>query len=124
MPDNQTPNTSAAHGAESAQEAARMDVVRQNLRIAIAIKGTTAAEVSAAAGLSKNSLGAFLRGVTSIGYANLFRICDILSVPIGVLHRPGGVTPERIRLHGILKDVPPEVLARALEALDDLEKGQ
>lgn len=96
---------------------ARIATARQNLRIAIAIAETTTAEVSVAAGMSKNALGQFLRGNSAIGYANLLRVCDALHVPIGILHRPGGVTPGRIKLQKALENTPPEVLEAALRAI-------
>lgn len=95
----------------------RIATVRQNLRIALAIRETTPAVVSVASNLSKNALGSFLRGDTSISYANLLRVCDALAIPIGILHRPGAVTPGRLALHEALDEVTPEQLAAALRAL-------
>ncbi|MEM9522879.1 MAG: helix-turn-helix transcriptional regulator [Pseudomonadota bacterium] len=94
----------------------RIETARQNLRIAIAIREKTAAEVSVAAGLSKNLLGSFIRGQSSISYANLLRICDELNVPIGVLHRPGAVTPGRLELQSTLEQLSPEELEQALRS--------
>lgn len=95
---------------------ARLANARENLRIALAVRNITAAEVSVAAGLSKNAFGAFLRGKSSISYANLLRICDQLRVPVGLLHRPGSVTPARLRLHEVLEDLPPETIESALKS--------
>lgn len=103
---------------DTSPEAARIAEVRQNLRIALAIRKTTAAEVSLGAGLSKNALGAYLRGDSSISYANLLRVCDVLEAPIGVLHIPGAITPARMRLHATLAQTPPEVIEEALRLLE------
>ena len=89
---------------------------RENLRIALAIRNITAAEVSVAAGLSVNAFGSFLRGKSSISYVNLLKICDQLNVPIGMLHRPGGITPARLRLQSAIDDIPPETVETALRA--------
>ena len=91
----------------------RLETVRQNIRIACVLRDTTPAEVSVAAGLSKNLLGAFLRGQSSISYATLLRICDELRVPIGILHRPGAVTPGRLELHSTLEELTPEEIEQA-----------
>ncbi|TCP43956.1 helix-turn-helix domain-containing protein [Rhodovulum marinum] len=96
---------------------ARIQTARQNLRIAIAIRETTAAEVSRAADLSVNALGAFLRGKSSISYANLLRVCDVLDIPIGILHTPGSVTPGRLELQKVLSELSPEELAATVKNL-------
>ena len=98
----------------------RLANARENLRIALAIRNITAAEVSVAAGLSKNAFGSFLRGKSSISYANLLRICDQLNVPVGMLHRPGGITPARLRLHSALDEISPETVESALRATGHL----
>lgn len=90
----------------------RLATVRQNLRLAIALRETTAADVSRDAGLSINLLGAFLRGQSSTSYANLLKICDVLDLPIGILHKPGAITPGRLELQ------------RALEGLNEDQLGQ
>jgi len=93
---------------------------RQNIRIAIAIRETNAARISEAAGLSKNTLGAWLRGTTtSISYENLLVICGLLNIPIGILHRPGSVTPGRLELQKTLDRLSPEQLQAALAEVEN-----
>lgn len=95
----------------------RVDTVRQNIRFAIVLRNTTAADISREAGLSVNALGSFLRGQSSISYANLLRICDVLRIPIGILHKPGAVTPGRLELQSALEDLTEAQLADALAGL-------
>ncbi len=96
----------------------RLATVRQNLKFAIILRDTTAADTSRAAGLSINALGSFLRGQTSISYANLLKVCDVLDLPIGILHKPGAVTPGRLALQSALEDLSEDQLSAALAALD------
>jgi DNA-binding Xre family transcriptional regulator len=104
------PQTSKDHPA--------MDTVRVNLRMAVALRATTYAEVSRRAGLSRNVLSQFVAGRKSITYSNLLRICDVLDVPIGILHFPDSITSARIRLHRILLCTPDHLAVKALaEAL-------
>lgn len=101
----------------------RIGTARTNIKLAIAIRDTTAAEVSRGAGLSVNGLGAFLRGKSSISYANLLKVCDVLDVPIGILHMPSAVTPARLELHSALEGVPPEKIEEALLLLEEAHKS-
>lgn len=100
----------------------RLDVARENLRIACAIRDVNPTEISRRAGLSINGLGNFLRGANSIKYDSLLRVCDALDVPIGILHVPNSISPARLELHSALKNVSPEQLTRALSILEDLRK--
>lgn len=100
----------------------RIDTARQNLKFAIVIRETTAADTSRAADLSVNVLGSFLRGQTSISYANMLKVCDVLEVPIGILHKPGGVTPGRIALQSALAELSEDQLGAALSALTSGEE--
>ncbi|MGK7753755.1 helix-turn-helix domain-containing protein [Roseovarius sp. C03] len=95
----------------------RIATARQNIRLAIVLRETTAADVSRAAGLSVNALGTFLRGGSSISYANLLAVCDVLRIPIGILHKTGAVTPGRLALQGALEDLSEDQLTGALAAL-------
>ncbi|MDW4550861.1 helix-turn-helix domain-containing protein [Defluviimonas sp. D31] len=97
----------------------RLATVRQNLRLAIAYRDTTAAEISRAAGLSVNGLGSFLRAKSSISYANLLRVCDALRIPIGILHRPGAITPGRLELQEALEGLSPDQVERALALVEE-----
>lgn len=96
----------------------QLETARQNLRLAIAIRGTTAAQVSREAGLSVNALSYFLKGNGSISYAGMLGVCEALEVPIGLLHHPNTITPARLELHSTLRELTSEEVdevARALE---------
>jgi transcriptional regulator with XRE-family HTH domain len=71
-------------------------VARQNLRIAVALRETTFAEVSRQAGLSRNVLSQFVSGRVNISYPNMLRVCEVLDVPIGLMHLVDGVTRRNI----------------------------
>lgn len=91
-----------------------MDIVRTNLRMAAALRGMTYSEISRKAAISRNVLSQFISGHKSITYSNLMRVCDVLDVPIGLLHIPDTITAARIRLHKILLRTPDHLAARAL----------
>ena len=93
-----------------------IDIVRDNLKAAIALLGLKQSRISLEAGLSKNALGSFLTGRTSLSHENLLRICRVLQMPIGLLNRPGGITRERIELHRALAELPDHEIVRILEA--------
>lgn len=95
----------------------RLATARQNIRLAIALRDTTATEVSRAAGLSINALGSFLRGDTSIRYENLLKVCDALRIPIGILHVSGAITPARLELQSALDDLSQDQLAAVMTEL-------
>jgi len=95
----------------------RIETVRQNLRLAIVLRETSAADVSRAAGMSVNALGSFLNGKSSIRYANLLKVCDVLRVPIGGLHKPGAITPARLELQRTLESLTEDQLVGAVSAL-------
>ncbi|WP_425595849.1 helix-turn-helix domain-containing protein [Ruegeria faecimaris] len=97
----------------------RLDIVRQNLRVAFALKRTSAAEVGQKAGLGVNTLGTFVNGDGSISYTNLLRVCDVLRIPIGILHVSGSVTPGRLELHCALDELTTDQLTELL-----LQKNQ
>jgi transcriptional regulator with XRE-family HTH domain len=50
------------------------------------------AGVSRSAGLSRNTVSQFISGRTSISYENMLKVCEILDVPIGLIHLPDAVT--------------------------------
>jgi len=88
---------------------------RENLRLAVALRGTNLAEVSRAAGMSRNGLSQYLNGSTSLSYANMLAVCHVLEIPIGILHRPDAITRGRIRLHRALERLPDHLAAQALQ---------
>lgn len=99
----------------------RLEIVRQNLRIALALRDTKAKAVSLAAGLSQNALGSFIRGATSMTFVNVLQVCDVLRIPIGLLTVEGAINPARLRLDELLLTTPPHVV---IAALDDYETSR
>lgn len=101
-----------------------MEIVRTNLRMAAALRGQTYSEIARNANISRNVMSQFVSGKKSITYSNLLRICDVLDVPIGILHIPDSITAARIRLHKILIKTPDDLAARALLEAQRLASGQ
>lgn len=112
-------NTSPEHeetteAAPNAKDHALLNVVRTNLRMAAALRGMSYAEISRKSEVSPNVLSQFISGKKSITYSNLLKICDVIDVPIGLLHIPDTITAGRIRLHKILLRTPEHLAERAL----------
>jgi transcriptional regulator with XRE-family HTH domain len=100
---------------QSAATDPRLDIARQNIRLAVTLRNTNYAEVSKKAGLSRNILGMFVNGKRSMTYENLLKVCDVLDVPIGILHRPDSITNARLKLYGTIFKLPDHLLTRAIE---------
>lgn len=66
----------------------RAEIARKNIRIAAAMRNMNLSEVSRQAGMSRNGVGQFVAGTTSLSYANMLKVCDVLQLPIGLVHRP------------------------------------
>lgn len=96
----------------------RMDIARRNIRMAAALRDMNISEISLAAGMSRNGLGQFMNGRTTLSYANMLRVCDVLRLPIGLVHRPDTITEGRIRLYQVLDRMPDHLAQRALEFAD------
>lgn len=92
----------------------RLEIVRENIRIAAAKRGMNLSEVSRLAGMSRNGLGQFVNGRTSLSYANILSVCDVLQIPIGILHRQDAITENRIRLYTWLDRLPDHMATQAL----------
>ncbi len=92
----------------------RVDVARRNLRILCAMRETNFSEVARQAGLGRNALSQFLGGKSALTYPNMLKICDVLNVPIGLLHRPEPITEQRIRLARVLERLPDHLAAEAM----------
>lgn len=102
----------------------RMDIARKNLRLAVALRGMNMSEVSRQAGMSRNGLSQFLSGRTTLSYGNMLAVCDVLRLPIALVHRPDAITENRIRLHRMLERMPDHLAQKALEAAaEELGKG-
>lgn len=96
----------------------RVDIARRNLRIATAMRDMNLSEVSRQAGMSRNGLGQFISGRTTLSYANMLRVCDVLAIPLALVHRPESLTENRIRLHRVLERMPDHLAGKALEAAE------
>ena len=92
-----------------------LDVARRNIRIAVALRETNYSEVARAAGLSRNAVSQFVNKRTTLSYANMLKICDVLDIPIGLLNIEDGVSEGRLRLQKALDRLPPEKLVEALK---------
>lgn len=93
----------------------RTETARRNLRMAAALREMSLAEVSRSAGMSRNGLGQFISGRTTLSYTNMLKVCDVLRVPIGLIHRQDAITESRIRLHRILERMPDHLAQRAID---------
>lgn len=98
----------------------RMDVARKNIRLAAALRDISISEVSRRAGMSRNGLGQFVSGRTSLSWYNMLQVCDILEIPIGIVHRPDAITEGRIRLYRMLERLPDHLAQKALEAAREI----
>lgn len=96
----------------------RVETARQNLRMAAAMRGMNLSEIAVAAGMSRNGLSQFISGRTSISYANLLRVCDVLNLPLALVHRPDAITPTKVRIWQALERMPDHSMARAMEIID------
>jgi len=92
----------------------RTDIARVNIRMAAAKRDINLSEVSRQAGLSRNGLGQYVSGRTSLSYANMLKVCDVLQIPIGIMHRQDAITDNKIRLFRLLDRLPDHLAALAL----------
>lgn len=99
---------------------ARLDIARENLRMAVAKRGLNMSQASTRAGMSRNGLQQFISGRTSLSYANMIKVCDVLAVPIGLIHRPDAITDSKIRLYRALERLPDHLAAQALSEAEQL----
>lgn len=101
----------------------RIDACRDNLRLAVALRRTNFSEVARRAELSRNVLTQFVNGKTSITYANLLRVCDVLDVPIGALHRPDAITETKLRLYKALARLPDHLADKIIQDAQAIARG-
>ncbi|MDE4059756.1 helix-turn-helix domain-containing protein [Phaeobacter gallaeciensis] len=97
----------------------RVDIARRNLRMAAALRDINPSEVSRQAGMSRNGLGQFISGRTTLSYANMLRVCDVLRIPIGLVHRADAITENRIRLYQLLERMPDHLAQKAVAIAQD-----
>lgn len=96
----------------------RSDIARVNVRMAAALRDMNLSEVSRQAGMSRNGLGQYVAGRSVLSYANMLKVCDVLQVPVGIMHRQDAITENKIRLYRTLDRLPDHLAAVALaEAL-------
>ncbi len=84
------------------------------------MRETNFAEVARKAGMSRNTVSQFVKGKTSLSYANMLLVCEVLQIPIGLMHRPDAISEGRLRLHAALEQLPPHLLEKAI----DLARGE
>lgn len=101
----------------------RTEIARQNLRMAAALRDMNLSEVSRQAGMSRNGLSQFISGRTTLSYQNMLKVCDVLNIPIGLVHRPDAITESRIRLYSILERLPDHLAQQAVEAAQNRQTG-
>lgn len=95
----------------------RVEIARTNIRVAASLRRMNLAEIAREAGLSRNAVSQFVSGRTQLSYQNMLRVCDVIGVPIGLMHIPDTMTEGRIRLHKTLMDLPPHLLQEAFASL-------
>ena len=95
-----------------------IDISRENIRLAAAIRNLNLAEVARRADLSRNAVSQFVAGRTSLSYANTLKVCEVLDVPIGIMHSRNAITPGHVRLAKALDRLPAHLAMQALEAVN------
>jgi hypothetical protein len=104
---------------ETTDESAILDIVRQNIRMAVALMETNFSDAARKAGLGRNVIQQFVAGKTSISYFNMFKVCLVLNIPIGIIHQPNAITPANIRVHQALAALPDHLAEKALDVARD-----
>jgi len=99
----------------------RNETARKNLRIAAAMRGVNLSEVSRQAGMSRNGLGQYISGRTSLSYANMLKVCDVLQLPICLVHREDSMTENRIRVWRALERLPAHLTEQALAEIKTMQ---
>ena len=102
------------------REDARINIARRNLRIAAALRDKNLSQVSIAAGMSRNGLGQFINGRTSLSFANMLAVCDVLNIPISIVHKSDAITDAKIRLYQALERMPDHLI---MDALAEIQKS-
>lgn len=87
--------------------------------MATALRGVNFTQTSIKAGLSRNVVSQFVNGRTSLSYANMLAICDVLDIPIGAMHRPDAITEARIKFWRSVERVPDHLVLAALRAVQN-----
>ena len=95
----------------------RVETARDKVRIAAALRRLSYADIALQCGLSRNAISQFIAGRTSLSYQNMLKLCDVIGVPIGLIHVPDSITEGRIRLHRALVSLPPHLAQEAFDAI-------
>jgi transcriptional regulator with XRE-family HTH domain len=92
-----------------------LNTVRTNLRIACALRDmTNLSEIARRCGYSRNIVSQFAAGKTSISHAHLLGICDVIKVPIGILHIPDAITQANIStFQNMVRDIQAPAAAQS-----------
>ncbi len=103
----------------------KLEAARINMKIAQALSGLSASEISARAGLSVNVLGKYMRGETMISFANMQAVCDVLNIPLALITSERQITPARIRFVKLIDRLSDDQIERFLaqESLRDAAKA-
>lgn len=85
----------------------RLDTVRTNLRIACALRDmTNMSEIARRCGYSRNIVSQFAAGKTSISHEHLLGVCDVINIPLGILHIPDAITQANIsKFQAMIRDI-------------------
>tara|TARA_R110002020_G_scaffold74540_24_gene190683 strand:- start:5405 stop:5743 length:339 start_codon:yes stop_codon:yes gene_type:complete len=100
----------------------RVEVARNNIRMAAALRHMNFSDIARQAGLSRNAVSQFVSGRSALTYPNMLRVCDVLKIPIGLVHVPDSITEGRIRLHSALVSLPAHKAEEVFAAIDGLER--
>jgi transcriptional regulator with XRE-family HTH domain len=66
----------------------QLEIARENIKLAASKQNLSLAEVSRRAGMSRNGVSQFVSGRTTLSYGNMLAVCEVLSMPIGIMHKP------------------------------------
>ena len=99
----------------------RTEIARKNISIAAAMRNMNLSEVSRQACMSRNGVSQFVAGTTSLSYANMLKVCDVLQLPIGLVHRADSMSESRIRIWRALERMPDHLVTQALSEVKTLQ---
>lgn len=77
-----------ANQSEYSKEERQLRNARKNIKMAASDQDISLAEVARRAGMSRNGVTQFVSGRTILSYTNMLAVCEVLSVPISVMHKP------------------------------------
>ncbi len=101
----------------------RIQIARENLRMLAAKRRLNLSVVSRQAGMSRNGLGQFINGRTTLSYSNMLKVCDVLSVPIALVHQPEAYSDQKIEAARLVERLSNESAATLQEILLNVAKS-